>query len=93
MSDMDRYRATRAIRALEQDAGSAHRTPIVALTTHATQADRERCLAVGMDSWVSKCFAQVVPRRRLQRWLGDVLGRGGEGVREATAPVTQRPLI
>jgi two-component system, sensor histidine kinase and response regulator len=52
MPDMDGLEATRAIRAREQP-GVIH-TPIVALTAHTMKGDRERCLAAGMDAFVTK---------------------------------------
>jgi len=52
MPEMDGLEATAAIRAIEQASG-AH-IPIVALTAHAIKGDRERCLAAGMDGYVSK---------------------------------------
>jgi two-component system, sensor histidine kinase and response regulator len=52
MSDMDGLATTTAIRAQEQATG-AH-IPIVALTAHAMQEDREQCLAAGMDAYLSK---------------------------------------
>ncbi|WP_234828142.1 hybrid sensor histidine kinase/response regulator [Sinorhizobium fredii] len=54
MPVMDGLAATAAIRALAQS-GKA-RVPIVALTASATAADRERCLAAGMDGYVTKPF-------------------------------------
>ncbi len=90
MPEMDGYMATRAIRALELDGGGARRTPIVALTAHATQADRERCLNAGMDSYVSKPFTQAVLLRELQCWLPQA-GGGDELHAEAPAAMdTQR---
>lgn len=58
LTDMDGREATRAVRAWEQDTGAA-RTPIVALTAHAYQEDRDRCAAAGMDGFLAKPFDEA----------------------------------
>jgi CheY-like chemotaxis protein len=52
MPEMNGLEAARAIRRAERDSG--RHIPILAMTAHAMKGDRERCLASGMDGYVSK---------------------------------------
>jgi len=65
MADMDGLEATRVLRAMPGGANLI----IVALTAHALPGDRARCLAAGMDDYLSKPLSPEALNKCLQRWL------------------------
>jgi signal transduction histidine kinase/DNA-binding response OmpR family regulator len=68
MPNLDGYQATRAIRAEEQRSGR-RRTPVLALTANAFADNQQRCLAAGMDDFLSKPFELERLRNALGKWL------------------------
>jgi CheY-like chemotaxis protein len=67
MPEMDGFEATAEIRRLEQADG--RRVPIVALTANAMAGDRERCLAAGMDDFISKPIKETDLSRAIEHWV------------------------
>jgi CheY-like chemotaxis protein len=73
MPEMDGYQVTALIRESERATGTeGGRMPIVALTAHAMEGDRERCLGAGMDDYLAKPFSQDQLGEVLGRWLKPV---------------------
>jgi two-component system sensor histidine kinase/response regulator len=66
MPEYDGYEATQAIRAGER---GRRRTPIIAMTAHALQGEKDRCLQVGMDDYLSKPIQLEGLRQMLARWV------------------------
>lgn len=65
MPEMNGYDATKSIRSIEK----LKRTPIIALTAAAVNDERERCLAYGMNDYVSKPFVKDTIIDTINKWL------------------------
>jgi len=68
MPVMDGYAASRLWRRHEDASGLGH-LPIIAMTANAMAGDREKCLAAGMDEYLSKPLDRHLLARTLARWL------------------------
>jgi PAS domain S-box-containing protein len=69
MPDLDGYEATRMIRRREAKiGGETRRLPIIALTAHAMEGDREFCIEAGMDDYIAKPFNAGQIGAILQKW-------------------------
>ena len=72
MPEMDGYETSQAIRQREKRSASPcpWKSPvhIIALTAHAMQGEREKCLAAGMDDYLCKPLRQAELQAALERW-------------------------
>jgi CheY-like chemotaxis protein len=69
MPEMDGFEATDAIR--KKEGATGRHLPIVAMTAHAMRGDRERCLAAGMDGYVSKPIIAEELLRVVEKVISD----------------------
>jgi two-component system, sensor histidine kinase and response regulator len=81
MPEMDGMEATAAIR--DKEKGTGQHQPIIALTAHAMTGDREKCLAGGMDGYLTK----PIRSQQLEQVLEQYASRGGM----AAEPVEAAP--
>jgi two-component system sensor histidine kinase/response regulator len=87
MPELDGYETTREIRRLEQ--GGRH-MPVIAMTANAMQGERERCLAAGMDDYLTKPLRQQALKDTLARWVAQAPVRSDDPDRAAPANGAQR---
>jgi PAS domain S-box-containing protein len=70
MPEIDGFEATQAIRLQEMTLN--HHIPIIAMTAYAMTGDKERCLAAGMDDYISKPLSRQELQSVLAKWLKDI---------------------
>ena len=87
MPEMDGFTATQRIREMEDNGQLAGRLPVIALTANAIKGDRERCLAAGMDDYISKPFEVQALLATLARFLA------GPSRTAADAPAAGPPSV
>ena len=66
MPNLDGFQATGAIRRLD---GASARVPVIAMTARAMDDDRTRCLAAGMDDYLSKPMRRAALAEMMHRWI------------------------
>jgi PAS domain S-box-containing protein len=91
MPVMDGLEATRHIRDPES-AIRNHHVPIIAMTAHALQGDRERCLEAGMNDYITKPVSPKALARVLEQWLPGER-EAGESLPRASHPDSSAPVF
>ena len=78
MPVLDGLAATERWRARERETGARRRIPIIAMTAHASIADRERCLGAGMDAFITKPVQRDALGRVLAAHIRDAAARDAD---------------
>jgi response regulator RpfG family c-di-GMP phosphodiesterase len=99
MPEMDGLEATRLIRERQKSGAPNYssRIVIVALTAHAMQGDREKCLAAGMDDYLAKPIRPADVRQVIERWNPETraarLAKSAPAAEAALPPPAAEPPV
>jgi CheY-like chemotaxis protein len=75
MPVMNGHQATQAIRTAELAAAEGRHVPIIGVTAHTQDADRDLCLQAGMDDYLSKPISPEILEDKIAQWLGEDIPR------------------
>jgi PAS domain S-box-containing protein len=68
MNELDGLEATRRIRRIESEKG-LNRTPVIAMTAHVREQDKDRCFEAGMDDFIPKPFEPRLLSQKVERFI------------------------
>ena len=88
MPDMDGYQATAVIR--QHQANTPRRLPIIALTANAMEGDRDKCLAAGMDDYLTKPYTLAELQSKLAQWMTPATEQTATTMRTADAALKEK---
>jgi CheY-like chemotaxis protein len=69
MPEMNGYAATRLIRRAEEDEGLGARVPIIGISAHSLETERDLCINAGMDDYLAKPVSPDVLISKISQWL------------------------
>jgi len=90
MPEMDGYTLTKTIR--EQEGDTEQRLPIIGVSAHAQQEEIDKCLALGMDAYVTKPVELSTLKETLEAWLPSLPLSARTNKSPQHAPSTQKAL-